>query len=829
MAYLMMLRVMWRTVAIGAFLFLTLPVLAQSDAALCAQGSGRNAFQACLRLAQQGTRNAQYNVGLMYYKGEGVSVDASQGAQWLRKSAEQGFVEAQVMVGGMYAAGNGIPKDEEQAFFWYRKAAEQGHRDAQFNLGLRYAQGNGVAKDDSQAVYWYRKSAELGLPNAQLNFGQRLRRGQGVAKDVNEGVRWIRLAAEQGLADAQAVLGVLYADGKDVRKDGDQVLYWLRKAAEQNPKKGAVLGLIFWIGDVVPRDTTQAFGWMKRAADAGTPDAQAYLAMMYVDGEGTAINPQQGFAWMQKAANQGYAPALGLIAEMYLAGIGVAKDPVAARSWLEKAWKSHNIDTASLSNEAEKETRGFGEERTKGPRGVALRDYARALEAGIGGPVDIDLARKLYKEMWETNRGVAVYTPLSRDVLYAMSEDQKKKSKDGQREEFDFSPASSDRQAVRPEGFSTKCKTRQGAPAEFSPSLPPNTRIEYELDLAVLVDPASGIEFNTIAAAFDLGAHILASCGVRLRKVSLQYVDKPGEAGCDEMNDLVARSPTYPLVSVSASVDGYRSEAGASGVANGKKRKLVSIFGPNRGGLRVAGVTLAHEIGHVLGLDHPPHFSPNVMQYRMLVAPYFDEEQCRQIAKSPMLVPVKGAKLPMGLAPKDYVPKKRGDLRQWIDTLFQKNKEVAIFYDLFTLHETSWTNPNVFRVLSMRSGLPIEKVKKIYEYAHNWRADQVLPDANTKFDFSKPAYLPWLGEYTFSDFDLVAIHKWLQDNYHKIAMEVITESSRKTIPVGTSNWARGQKVLWDRAFPNGSWYLLTSRQIRRQIWNLPQVCWSHVA
>lgn len=61
-------------------------------------------------LAQQGSKIAQNNLGLLYYKGEGVSVDASQGAQWLRKSAEQGLVEVQVMMGGIYATGNGIPR-----------------------------------------------------------------------------------------------------------------------------------------------------------------------------------------------------------------------------------------------------------------------------------------------------------------------------------------------------------------------------------------------------------------------------------------------------------------------------------------------------------------------------------------------------------------------------------------------------------------------------------------------------------------------------------------------------------------------------------------------
>ena len=58
--------------------------------------------------------------------------------KWYRKSAEQGIADAQFNLGVMYDEGRGVTQDYNEAVKWYRKSAEQGLRDAQFNLGLMY-------------------------------------------------------------------------------------------------------------------------------------------------------------------------------------------------------------------------------------------------------------------------------------------------------------------------------------------------------------------------------------------------------------------------------------------------------------------------------------------------------------------------------------------------------------------------------------------------------------------------------------------------------------------------------------------------------------------
>ena len=120
-----------------------------------------------LEEAQRGNAEAQYLLGLSYYKGNGIKMDYKQAAEWYRKAAEQGHTDAQNALGVFYSSGLGVNKDINQAVEWYRKAAEQGHAIAQCNLGSCYYNGNGVEKDINQAILWYQKAARQGNVFAQ--------------------------------------------------------------------------------------------------------------------------------------------------------------------------------------------------------------------------------------------------------------------------------------------------------------------------------------------------------------------------------------------------------------------------------------------------------------------------------------------------------------------------------------------------------------------------------------------------------------------------------------------------------------------------------------
>ena len=86
------------------------------------------------KAAEQGDADAQYNLGLFYANGDGVSKDFAEAVKWWRKSAEQGNVEAQYRLGVCYKNGDGVTKNFAEAAKWCRKAAQQGHQQAKIIL-----------------------------------------------------------------------------------------------------------------------------------------------------------------------------------------------------------------------------------------------------------------------------------------------------------------------------------------------------------------------------------------------------------------------------------------------------------------------------------------------------------------------------------------------------------------------------------------------------------------------------------------------------------------------------------------------------------------------
>lgn len=113
-------------------------------------------------LAEQGDAAAQFNIGVMYYIGQGVPQNYAQALKWYRMAANQGDATAQFNIGLMYAKSQGVPQNYAQALIWYRMAADQGDASAQLNLALMYAKGRGVPQNYVRAYSWSSLAAAQG-------------------------------------------------------------------------------------------------------------------------------------------------------------------------------------------------------------------------------------------------------------------------------------------------------------------------------------------------------------------------------------------------------------------------------------------------------------------------------------------------------------------------------------------------------------------------------------------------------------------------------------------------------------------------------------------
>lgn len=123
------------------------------------RGDYATAMRLVRPLAEQGNTAAEYNLGTMYYNGEGTRRDYAESLKWYRMAAGHGDVESARRVGFMYANGQGVPRDEAEALKWYRLAADRGDAEAQNNLGVIYSDGKGVPPNLVEATKWFKVAA----------------------------------------------------------------------------------------------------------------------------------------------------------------------------------------------------------------------------------------------------------------------------------------------------------------------------------------------------------------------------------------------------------------------------------------------------------------------------------------------------------------------------------------------------------------------------------------------------------------------------------------------------------------------------------------------
>lgn len=109
-------------------------------------------------------KNALYHLALILMKQDKKSMKDI--FKLLYEAAKLDHYQAQYNLAVMFQKGDGIKKDLDEAFKWYEKAAEAGIAMAQYNLGMLYYEGRSVEKNEGKAKYWWQKAADQGLEAA---------------------------------------------------------------------------------------------------------------------------------------------------------------------------------------------------------------------------------------------------------------------------------------------------------------------------------------------------------------------------------------------------------------------------------------------------------------------------------------------------------------------------------------------------------------------------------------------------------------------------------------------------------------------------------------
>lgn len=260
--------------------------------------------------AEQGHVAAQFNLGLCYELGLGVTSSAEQAVTWYSRAAEKGDADAQFFLGLCHYFGYGVEENEEAAVPLFRKSADQGNADAQLYLGRCYYFGHGLPENERAAALWFHKAAEQGHADAQFDLGRCYYFARGLPESKESAALWFHKAAEQNHADAQHYLGECYYFGYGLPEDEEIAAHWYQKSAEQGSAEAQYsLGHCYYNGKGVEKSKSEAIAWYLEAAEQGHAESQYILGFFYETGEGVPQNPQESLTWYRKAAEQDHEQA----------------------------------------------------------------------------------------------------------------------------------------------------------------------------------------------------------------------------------------------------------------------------------------------------------------------------------------------------------------------------------------------------------------------------------------------------------------------------------------------------------------------------------------
>ena len=203
--------------------------------------------------------------------GAGGGISSAEQIAALQDAAVAGDPMAQWQLGLMYESGEGVTQDKAKAFGYFAQIADQ-HADTAprgveadivahsfVKMGEYYKDGlpeAGIPKDEDYSIKLLMHAASyFGDADAQYRVGEMYLDKDQLGDNPIQSARWLSLAAKKGHAPAQAKLGdILFNGNGDLKANRIEGLMWLTVANQL----AAGTGDVGWIGELLNADMSLA-------------------------------------------------------------------------------------------------------------------------------------------------------------------------------------------------------------------------------------------------------------------------------------------------------------------------------------------------------------------------------------------------------------------------------------------------------------------------------------------------------------------------------------------------------------------------------------------
>jgi TPR repeat protein len=201
-------------------------------------------------LGFDGNTNPRAQLQSLPAPGAALPDDRTKAITSLEYAAEKGEATAQWRLGHMYAKGDGVPRSDVRAFAYFGKIANHAEEgvdspnarivaNAIVAVGQYYLDGipdSDVKADPARArrMFFY-AATYFGDPEAQYLLGRLFLDGNGGTRDPVQAARWLKLAANKDQHPAQALLGDMLVKGQLVPRQVARGLMYLILARDAAP------------------------------------------------------------------------------------------------------------------------------------------------------------------------------------------------------------------------------------------------------------------------------------------------------------------------------------------------------------------------------------------------------------------------------------------------------------------------------------------------------------------------------------------------------------------------------------------------------------------
>ena len=179
-----------------------------------------SAFVIYKQKALEGNAEAMNALGLLYSRGEGVSIDEKEGIKWVRVSALKGYGKAWYNLGMMYKNGIGTEQNFEKAFGCFSKGVAQKEAFSYYGQGYMYFKGFGCEQDYGKAFTSFITGAKKWPlnPNTMYFLGICYRNGYGTECNLDSARYWLDKAAKYKQKWAVEEIGSTTAENVEIKE-----------------------------------------------------------------------------------------------------------------------------------------------------------------------------------------------------------------------------------------------------------------------------------------------------------------------------------------------------------------------------------------------------------------------------------------------------------------------------------------------------------------------------------------------------------------------------------------------------------------------------------